>query len=804
MKILRAVVRWTLIPFSALALAGILLAAGLALYVLPGLPAVSELKRVQYHVPLRVFSAEGDLLAEFGEKRRVPLKIDEIPLALKRAVIAAEDDRFYEHPGVDYQGILRAAFSLVKTQTASQGGSTITMQVARNFFLNRERTFWRKFREMLLALQIEKKLSKDEILALYLNQNYMGKRAYGVGAAAQTYYGVDVSDLNLAQIAMMAGLYKAPSKYNPIANPERARLRRNYVLRRMYEKGYITREDFRAAANAPLTARVHAARVDVEAGYVAEMVRAYLYRQYGDDVYSMGLKVTTTISTRLQQEANLALRKALIDYDHRHGYRGPEATYALAGKTTRDYDHILENHPTYGGLRAALVIESDAGSASLYLGDGEVADLDMKAVRWARPYIDEDHRGPRPKRVDQVLKPGDLVRLARSEQGWRLSQLPEVGGALVSISAIDGRIFALTGGFDYYYSRFNRVTQAVRQPGSNFKPFVYSAALAKGFTPASVFNDAPIVHETEINGEERLWRPDNYSGKFQGPTRLRMALAHSKNLVSIRLLQKVGVQYALRHIRKFEMTKRPMPADLSLALGTGSLTPLELISGYAVFANQGYRVEPWFIEKIEDRDGNLIYRHAPFVACEAPCENLVTPEMVKLHPEVLENSHKIYGRPARRVMDRDNMFQMVSMLKDVIRVGTGRKARVLRRNDLAGKTGTTNDQRDAWFSGFNREIVTTVWIGFDQHKPLGKRETGGHLALPAWIDYMRVALRDSPQRPWKMPEDLVTVKIDPETGLRAGPDTRNPVFEIFRPDHVPEEVAVKLAPTGADVPEQIF
>ncbi|HGG58509.1 MAG TPA: peptidase, partial [Gammaproteobacteria bacterium] len=618
------------------------------------------------------------------------------------------------------------------------------------------------------------------------------------------YYGVDVGDLTLAQIAMMAGLYKAPSKYNPIANPQRAKLRRNYVLRRMYEKGYITRDAFRQAANAPLTARVHAAKVDVEAGYVAEMVRAYLYQQYGDDVYSMGLKVTTTINTPLQQEANLALRKALIDYDYRHGYRGPEATYDLAGKKTADYDHFIENHPTFGGLRSALVIDSDARSATLYLGDGEVADLDLKAVRWARPYIDEDNRGPRPKRVGDVLKPGDLVRLARDEDRWRLSQLPEVGGALVSISAIDGRIFALIGGFDYYYSRFNRATQAVRQPGSNFKPFVYSAALAKGFTPASIFNDAPIVHETEINGEERLWRPDNYSGKFQGPTRLRMALAHSKNLVSIRLLQKVGVHYALRHIRKFEMTKRPLPADLSLALGTGSLTPLELISGYAVIANQGYRVEPWFISKIEDRDGALLYRHAPFVACDAPCENLVTPEMVKLHPEALENTNKIYGRPARRVLDRDNMFQMVSMMKDVIRVGTGRKARVLHRNDLAGKTGTTNDQRDAWFSGFNREIVTTVWIGFDQHKPLGKRETGGHLALPAWIDYMRAALRDSPQRPWKMPKDLVTVKIDPETGLRAGPDTRNPVFEIFRPNHVPPEAAASVAPMGAEVPEQIF
>ncbi len=804
MSVLTAGFRWSLIFVSAIVLLAVLTLAGLSLYVLPGLPAVGELKNVQYHVPLRVFSAEGDLLAEFGEKRRMPLPIDKIPLQLKQAVIAAEDDRFYEHPGVDYQGILRAAFSLARTRAALQGGSTITMQVARNFFLNRQRTFWRKLREMLLALQIEKQLSKDEILGLYLNQNYMGKRAYGVGAAAQVYYGRDVDSLTLPQIAMLAGLYKAPSKFNPVANPKRARLRRNYVLRRMFEKGYISQEAFKSAAAAPLTARVHAARVDVEAGYVAEMVRSFLYEKYGDALYSSGMQVTTTIHTPLQRAANLALRKTLIDYDHRHGYRGAEAVYDLAGKRTADLDAIVKNHPAYGGLRAALVMESDAKSASLYLGDGEVADLDLAAVRWARPYIDEDRRGPRPRRVDEVLKPGDLVRLVRTEHGWKLSQLPEVSGALVSISATDGRILSLVGGFDYYYSRFNRVTQAIRQPGSNFKPFVYSAALAKGFTPASIFNDAPIVHETELHGEAILWRPENYSGKFQGPTRLRMALAHSKNLVSIRLLQKVGVRFALRHIRKFGMTQRKLPADLSLALGTGALTPLELISGYAVIANQGYRVEPYFISRIEDREGKVIYRHAPYVACQAPCDNLMTPEMLQLHPE-LADTGRLYGRPAKRVMDRDNMFQMVSMLKDVIRIGTGRRARVLNRRDLAGKTGTTNDQRDAWFSGFNREIVTTTWIGFDDNKPLGKRETGGHLALPAWIDYMRVALRDSPQRPWKMPDDLVTVKIDPATGLRAGPNTRNPVFEIFRPGHAPTEVADdSMSVEGAEVPEQVF
>ncbi len=804
MNVITTIFRWILIFISTIALLGVLIVGGVSIYALPGLPSVDQLKSVEYHVPLRVYSAEGDLLAEFGEKRRIPLDIDAIPDYLKQAVVAAEDDRFYEHPGVDYQGLLRAALNLAKTGEAIQGGSTITMQVARGFFLSRERSFWRKLREVLLAFQIEKRLTKDQILSLYLNQNYMGKRAYGVGAAAQTYYGIDVKNLNLPQIAMLAGLYKAPSRFNPVANPDRAKLRRNYVLRRMSENGYISRADFDTAIATPLTARVHAAKLDVEAGYVSEMVRAHLHAQYGDDIYSSGFRVTTTIQKRLQQAANLSLRKALLSYDRRHGYRGVEAHYDLAGKSSADFDHLLQNHPEYGGLRAALVMSSDASSASLYLDNNEVADLNLGAIRWARPYIDEDNTGPRPQRVDEVVESGDLIRLVRTEDGWRLAQLPEVGGALVSIKAEDGQIQALTGGFDYFHSRFNRAVQAVRQPGSNFKPFIYSAALAKGFTPASIFNDAPIVHETEIRGEMRLWRPENYSGKFHGPTRLRKALAHSRNLVSIRLLNKVGVRFSLNHINKFAMTERPMPPDLSLSLGTGSLTPLELVSGYAVLANQGYRVNPYFISKIEDRNGNVIFQHAPDVACEAPCENLLTPELLSVTPE-LTSSGKRLGRPAERVVEQDNMFQMVSMMKDVIRVGTGRRAKVLNRNDLAGKTGTTNEQRDAWFSGFNREIVTTVWIGFDKLKPLGKKETGGRLALPAWIDYMRTALQGVPQRPWKMPDNLVVIEIDSESGLRVETETPGAIFEMFRPGNIPEPAKRRVTPIdGTEVPEQIF
>ena len=805
MNVITTIFRWSLAFIASIALACVLLVGGLSIYALPGLPSVDELKSVEYHVPLRVYSAEGDLLAEFGEKRRIPLEIDAIPEYLKQAVVAAEDDRFYEHPGVDYQGILRAALSLAQTGEAIQGGSTITMQVARGFFLSRERSFWRKLREVLLAFQIEKGLTKDQILALYLNQNYMGKRAYGVGAAAQTYYGIGVQALNLPQIAMLAGLYKAPSRFNPVANPDRAKLRRNYVLRRMSEKGYISQAEFDTAVVVPLSARVHAARLDVEAGYVSEMVRAHLHAQYGDDIYSSGFRVTTTIRKDLQQAANLSLRKALLAYDRRHGYRGVEAHYDLAGKGSREFDHLLQNHPEYGGLKSALVMSSDASSASLYLGNDEIADLNPGAIRWARPYIDEDNTGARPKQVDAVVKSGDLIRLVRTEDGWRLAQLPEVGGALVSMRAEDGQILALTGGFDYYHSRFNRAVQAVRQPGSNFKPFIYSSALAKGFTPASIFNDAPIVHETEIRGEMQLWRPENYSGRFHGPTRLRKALAHSRNLVSIRLLNKVGVRFALNHINKFRMTERPMPPDLSLSLGTGSLTPLELLSGYAVIANQGYRVNPYFISKIEGRNGKLIYQHAPEVACEAPCEHLITPELLAVAAPESVAMGKRLGRPAERVIDRNNMFQMVSMMKDVIREGTGQRAKVLNRRDLAGKTGTTNEQRDAWFSGFNREIVTTVWIGFDQLRPLGKKETGGRLALPAWIDYMRTALQGVPQRQWQMPDELVVIEIDSDTGLRVETETRGSIFEIFRPENIPQPAKPKMAPIGgAEVPEQIF
>lgn len=790
---------------ASVAMLGLLVLVGLTLYVLPGLPLVDELKSVEYNVPLRVFAKDGALLAEFGEKRRLPLAIGDIPAQLKQAVVSAEDDRFYDHPGVDYQGLFRAAFRVVQSGEAVQGGSTITMQVARNFFLNREKTLWRKLREMLLAFQIEKKLSKDEILALYLNQNYMGKRAYGVGAAAQTYYGLDVNQLSLSQIAMLAGLYKAPSKFNPVVNPERAKLRRDYVLRRMQEQGYLDPAEADQAKAEKLTARIHVPTPAVTASYVAEMVRANLFKTYGETVYTSGLRVTTTIDPKAQQAANTALRKALLAYDVRHGYRGSEKRYDIASIPRKKWAALLENHSSFGGLKSALVLSVDKEHAALYLGSDEAeVTLGLQDLKWARPYISEDKRGPKPVKVDEVLQPGDIVRIVRTEQGWRLSQLPLVGGALVSLSPKDGSIHALVGGFDYFYSRFNRVTQAIRQPGSAFKPFVYSAALEKGFTPASVFNDAPVVNATMIDGKLKTWRPENYSGRFYGPTRMRVALAKSRNLVSIRLLRKVGVGYTLRHVKKFGMSNRSMPADLSLSLGTLGLSPLELASGYAVLANQGYRVEPYLIDQIRGRDGQLIYQHFPEIACDRDCGTLISPESLNANPEQSRQGKRL-GIPATRVLARENAYQVTSMMQDVIRIGTATRALKLGRRDLAGKTGTTNEQRDAWFSGFNHDQVTTVWIGFDQLKPLGRKETGGKLALPVWIDYMNVVLHNRPERKWKAPAGMITVKIDAETGLKAGAGTKKFAFEVFRPGRVPDEDLATLAPIqGVEVPEQIF
>jgi penicillin-binding protein 1A len=857
MKLLTKFLLWGLASLFGLFVLAVV-AVTLAYWVMaPGLPDVQALKDVRLQVPLRVFSHEGLLMAEYGEKRRIPVLIKEVPEPMIQAFLAAEDDRFYEHPGVDYQGVLRAVINLVLTGKKSQGASTITMQVAKNFFLSPEKTYTRKIREMFLAFKIEKELTKDEILELYLNKIYLGHRSYGVGAAAQVYYGATIQELTLPQIAMIAGLPKAPSGFNPIVNPERAFLRRNYVLGRMHDLGFISDGQYDQAKEAPLTAMLHRPEVAVPAPYVGEMVRAEMFAKYGEKAYTEGFNVRTTIRARLQRAADRSLKSGLLQYDVRHGYRGPIGKVDLnIQKEELDWDKILKDLTRVASLRPALITKVNKQSAEAYLGDGLRVEIPWQGLVWARKYMSENYRGPELKKASDVLSSGDLVyvrqelvkiddaekktgnkkeKAPEEEQIWVLSQMPEVSGALVSIRPVDGAILALTGGFDFYQSKFNRVIQAERQPGSSFKPFIYSAALKKDYTPASIINDAPVVFED--SALEDTWRPENYSGKFYGPTRLRVALTKSRNLVSIRLLRAIGIGYALRHAGRFGFDTKKLPSDLSLALGSGTVTPLELARGYSVFANGGYLVSPYFIEVVEGPDGAILDQASPQVACETPCKaeevkeyqlELLAIEEPKQVEKTVQN-HDVATiddqgaveekttlddtrMPATRAIAADNAFQIASMMRDVIRHGTGRKAMALGRNDLSGKTGTTNDQKDAWFSGYNADIVTTVWVGFDRLKPLGSRETGAGAALPLWVSFMAEALRGMPEHQLEQPPDMVTVRIDPETGLLAGPNTTSPIFETFRESLVPTEVSFgSQTPSsttgsgaGQEMPEQLF
>ena len=797
----------------ALALA--LGAGGVYLYLTPTLPSAEILRDVRLQVPLRVYTRDGKLIAEFGEKRRTPLRLDQVPERMVQAFVAGEDDRFYEHPGVDWEGLTRAVWHLLRTGEKGPGGSTITMQVARNFFLSREKTYLRKLNEILLALKIEREFTKDEILELYVNKIFLGQRAYGVGAAAQVYYGRPIRELSLAQLAMIAGLPKAPSRFNPIANPERGVVRRNYVLRRMFELGDIEEAEYDEARNAPVTAKIHGLTVEVEAPYVAEMVRAHMEATYVADAYTAGYEVYTTLDGRLQHAANAALRQTLMEYDARHGYRGPERRLA-PGEGARSLEEALAEFPTVGGLLPALVTSVGERVVAAHAKGAGPIEIPFESMEWARPYIDEDRRGRKPESAAAVVQAGDVIRVRLTENGWRFSQLPEVEGALVSLDPNDGAIVALTGGFDFYRSKFNRVTQAERQPGSSFKPFIYSAALEHGYTPASIINDAPVVFEDP--SLKSAWRPENYGGKFFGPTRLRVALYKSRNLVSIRLLRDIGIDFALDHIARFGIDVQRLPQGLSLALGSGELTPLELAAGYSVLANGGYAVEPYFIGRVLDRDGTSPFTAAPLVVCRDCGEEEATVVPTSTAPAgaagASTGSSAEPGagsprsvRPAPRVVDARNAWLMYSMMRDVIRRGTGRKARVLERGDLAGKTGTTNDLHDAWFSGFSPDLVATAWIGFDRFRPLGQRETGARAALPMWIAYMKEALKGTRERSIQPPRGIVTVRIDPETGEVAGASHEGAVFESFRRERVPPGLAERVSEGGSGaetVAEELF
>lgn len=784
-----------LIRISILGLfAGLWLAAGVYLYLSPNLPDVETLRDVKLQTPMRVYTREGDLIGQFGEQKRSPLVFEDIPDQFVKALLAAEDDSFFEHRGIDVMGLARAVSELVLTGQKGSGGSTLTMQVARNYFLSLERTFMRKFNEILLAIEIERALDKEEIFELYFNRVFLGHRAYGFEAASQVYYGKGMDQLSLAQHAMLAGIPKAPSRNNPVSGPEAGKDRRNWIAGRMLTLGYITPEQHAEVLTAPVLAELHGAKISFAAHYAAEMARQRMLNRYGMSAYNDGYHVYTTISTELQQVAREALIEGLFTYDGRHGYRGPEQRWPLTDDPDTDslayWGDKLRKIPEVAGQTPAVVTEVLEDRVVVLLKDGSASELLWEnGMAEVRPYVTENSRESSPETPQELFTPGDLIRLNSNEQGrWQLSQIPAAQSALVSLNPDNGAIVSIVGGMGFELSKFNRATQAMRQPGSNFKPFLYSAALEEGFTAASIINDAPVVMAD--SSLEDVWRPENDGGVFHGPTRLRWALTKSRNLVSIRLLQQLGARKLITAAERYGFDTADFSPDLSLALGTHAMSPLEVATGYAMLANGGYRVEPYLISRIDDISGEQVYEAKPLTVCR-DCDDRPAPaDAGELSMEEIlaaQSKEKAELPAAPRVMEERINYIMNSVLQDVITRGTGRRALVLERGDLAGKTGTTNGPMDAWFSGYNRDVVTTTWVGFDNYTPLGRREFGGTAALPIWINYMREALKNSPDEKRVLPTGVVNVRIDPDTGMLAGSRQKNVVYEYFREEYVPQQ-----------------
>ena len=706
------------------AVVGVLLVVfGLAM-AYPNLPALDTLTDYRPKMPLRIFTSDSVLIGEFGEERRNMVHIKDIPDVMKKAVLAIEDDRFYEHGGVDYLGITRAALHNL-TGGAKQGASTITQQVARNFFLSSEQTLKRKAYEVLLAWKIEKNLSKDQILEVYMNQIYLGQRAYGFASAAQIYFGKNIRDLTVAEAAMLAGLPKAPSAYNPVVNPKRARVRQQYILQRMAQLGYITPAQFEEAKHEELKVKTDSSAFGVHAEYVSEMARQLVYEQFKEDTYTRGLNVYTTITKADQDAAYLALRKGVMDYEKRHGYRGPEA-YIEIPKTKTEADDAIEtelaDHPDSDDIIAAVVLQASPKSLQAVTSAGEEISITGSGLTFGAAWLSEKAA------ANRRIKRGAVIRVMREGDTWVLTQMPEVQSAFVSASTTDGAIRAMVGGFDYNRNKFNHVTQAWRQPGSAFKPFIYSASLERGLSPATIINDAPISFDAGQTGGQ-AWEPKNYDSKYDGPMTMRKGLMKSKNMISIRILHKIGAKYGQEYATRFGFDADKNPPYLTLALGAGNVTPLQMAGAYAVFANGGYKINPYLIAKVTDSDGKVLSEANPDKA----------------------------GEDRNRVIDERNAFMMNSMLNDVVRFGTANKAMALKRPDLAGKTGTTNDSIDAWFAGYQAKLVGIAWIGYDQPRNLGNRETGGGLALPIWISYMAKALKSIPVEERAVPEGLIHV-----------------------------------------------
>jgi penicillin-binding protein 1A len=769
--------------FGAFA-AGVMAVAIIALLLTPTLPPVSGLTDDHLKVPLRVYTQDGVLMAEFGEEKRIPVKIEEVPDLLIKAILAAEDDSFYFHQGVDFTGIARAALANLRAGHTQEGASTITMQVARNYFLTPEKTYTRKLKEILLAFKIERELTKNQILELYINKIFLGNRAYGFAGAAQVYYGKSLNELTLPEMAMLAGLPKAPSRDNPLSNPDSALTRRNYVLGRMLKLGFIDQQAYDIAHNAPVGASRHELRASFDAPYVAEMVRQYMFRTYNEKTYNGGFNVYTTIQSKNQEAAEKALRAGLLAYDRRHGYRGPVAHENISAKTEPGrLDDILKDYRVVGELLPAIVTGVDEQSARVYTQDGSNVVLPWAGLSWAQRYINENAVGPAPKRAADVLRVGDVVYVEMRQDGQAaLAEVPQVSGALVSLRPSDGAVLALVGGFDFYDSSFNRVIQAQRQPGSSLKPFVYAAALDKGFTPASLVSGAPIVVDDASLEDE--WRPENYERKFVGPTRLRKALTLSLNLVSVRLLRAIGVDYAIDYLTRFGFDPRTLPRNLSLALGSASETPMQMVSAFSVFANGGYRVEPYFITRVEDAEHHVLEQANPAVVCTS-CPATPATQPTAVTQPGLAPTPTAGARYAPQVINPQIAFLMCSMMEDVVTSGTAQRASELGRHDLAGKTGTTNDQRDAWFSGFNPDVVATAWVGFDQPTSLGHGEVGGTAAVPIWMDYMRVALQGVPERPLVPPPGVVAATINSETGKLTDASDTQAMREYFADGTLP-------------------
>ena len=814
-------------------------------YVAPSLPPAEAIREIPLQIPLRIFSRDGRLIEEVGERRRILVDYEDLPPFVVQAFVAAEDGRFFEHPGIDYLGILRAGITMLKTGEISGGGSTITQQLARDYFLTREQLFTRKLREAFLAYKIEQEFSKEEIMSLFLNKMFFGQRAYGVAAAAQVYFGKNLNDINVAEAATLAGVLPAPSSYNPVRSPANASMRRSYVLNRMHELDFIGDGELDSAKAYPVESKLHGTANELSAPYVAEMVRREMLALYGEATYAAGFKVVTTLDSTLQRAANYAVRNGLLEFTRRRGYRGPIATVELdlqilQGPYANWPDSVKRALQDYGdpaGLSVALVTAlNEDNSANIVLQDGTATKLEWHGMSWARPFVDRETTGPAPETVTDVMAPGHIIYVMPiTIGGWALAQIPHAQSGLVSVDPLDGAITSLAGGFDFSFSKFNRVTQASRQPGSSFKPFIYSAALEAGNTLATVVLDAPVV----INSAalERLWRPVNYSGRFYGEQRVREAMVRSMNLASVRLLlNNTGVGHTVRHLAPFGFPDEALIRNGSLALGGGSASPLDMAQAYATFANGGYAVKPYVIDSIIGPDEEVLRRADPFVVCPEcePAEEIpgvvipepfypVTPmddgfvdDMEQqlyyddLFDEELEQTFsleqmaemgEVYQpdatlapelfadvKVAPRIISPQNAFLIQDAMRDVIRRGTGVRARVLGRRDLSGKTGTSNDRRDAWFAGFNSKLVAVVWVGYDNDRPLGPREEGSRTALPVWIEFMKIALMGMPHSQMEMPEGIVTVRISKTTGCPASASHpfEDVMFEHFREAFVPE------------------